>query len=394
MKQLASQGFVMKWALRRFCGTPKPGHNVSTPYPHLEIENIYGGYKQVCGANKLDWTNIQHWRLRLSPAHRVLPFIIDAMAQIMYGKPVADQIEQWVRAEVEHLRAAHNIVPRLDVVLVGRSAASQRYVAKKMESCQRLGMTAHLHTFDESITAASLRDQVRRLSDNPEVHGILIQLPLPVHIEEPPHGLNKFDVFDAIRGEQDVDGISRYTVPELYRAQAESILHLPATALAVRRMMAFYGVETEGRVAVIVGRNDITAKPIHHMLGGRMCNATAIWLHRFTRKADHDSFMRSADIIVTSVGGERYQITADMVKPGAVVIDVATRVGSDGKLHGDVDFETVKDIAAAITPVPKGVGPVTVAALMENAVRAAQFAAGLRKPGYDFAVNTTTGTQV
>ena len=311
------------------------------------------------------------------------------MAQIMYGKPVADQIEQWVRAEVEHLRAGHNIVPRLEVVLVGRSAASQRYVAKKMESCQRLGMAAHLHTFDDSISAGALRDEVQRLSDDPAVHGILIQLPLPAHIEDPPHGLNKFDVFDAVRGEQDVDGISRHTVPELYRAQADAILHLPATALAVRRMMAFYGVETEGRVAVVVGRNDITAKPIHHMLGGRMCNATAVWLHRFTRKQDHDEFMRAADIIVTSVGSEKYQIAADIVKPGAVVIDVATRVGADGKLHGDVDFDRVKEIASAITPVPKGVGPVTVAALMENVVRAAQFAAGLRKPGYDFSVKST-----
>src|SRR6185312_10663048 len=310
------------------------------------------------------------------------------MAQIMYGKPVADQIEQWVRAEVEHLRAGHNIVPRLDVVLVGRSAASQRYVAKKMESCQRLGMAAHLHTFDDSISAGALRDEVQRLSDDPAIHGILIQLPLPAHIEDPPHGLNKFDVFDAVRGEQDVDGISRHTVPELYRAQADAILHLPATALAVRRMMAFYGIETEGRVAVVVGRNDITAKPIHHMLGGRMCNATAIWLHRFTRKSDHDAFMRSADIVVASVGSERYRITEDMVKPGAVLIDVATRVGSDGKLHGDIDFEHVKDKASLITPVPKGVGPVTVAALMENVVRAAQFSAGLRKPGYDFAATT------
>jgi methylenetetrahydrofolate dehydrogenase (NADP+)/methenyltetrahydrofolate cyclohydrolase len=316
------------------------------------------------------------------------------MAQIMYGKPVADQIEQWVRAEVEHLRAGHNIVPRLDVVLVGRSAASQRYVAKKMESCQRLGMAAHLHTFDDSISAGALRDEVQRLSDDPAVHGILIQLPLPSHIEDPPHGLNKFDVFDAVRGEQDVDGISRHTVPELYRAQADAILHLPATALAVRRMMAFYGIETEGRVAVIVGRNDITAKPIHHMLGGRMCNATAVWLHRFTRKQDHDEFMRAADIVVTSVGSEKYQITAEMVKRGAVVIDVATRVGSDGKLHGDADFDRVKEIASAITPVPKGVGPVTVAALMENVVRAAQFAAGLRKPGYDFSVKTTADSHV
>jgi 5,10-methylene-tetrahydrofolate dehydrogenase/methenyl tetrahydrofolate cyclohydrolase len=306
------------------------------------------------------------------------------MATIMYGKPVADQIEQWVKAEVAELKANHNLIPRLDVVLVGRSPASERYVGKKIESCERLGMTGRLHTFDDNISASELRDYTRRLSDDPAVHGILIQLPLPQHIEEPEHGLNKFDVFDAIRGEKDVDGISRGTVPELYRAQADAILHLPATALAVRRMMTFYNIATEGRVAVVVGRNDITAKPIHHMLGGRMCNATAIWLHRYTRKEDHDAFMRTADIVVTSVGSQRYKITTDMVKPGATLIDVATRVGTDGKLHGDVDFERVKDIAGNITPVPKGVGPVTVAALMENVVRAAQFAAGLRRPGYDF----------
>lgn len=306
------------------------------------------------------------------------------MAQIMYGRPVADEIEQWVRTEVEHLRDNHGITPRLDVVLVGESPASLRYVGKKIDSCQRLGMTGHLHSFDSGITAHKLRDEVHQLSNDPAVHGILIQLPLPGHIEEPAHGLNKFDVFDAVPGEKDVDGISRYTVPELYRAQAEAILHLPATALAVRRMLAYYEIKTEGRVAVVVGRNDITAKPIHHMLGGRMCNATAIWLHRHTRKADHDAFMRAADIVVTSVGSERYHIAAELIKPGAVVIDVATRVGRDGKLHGDVEFEGAKEKASFITPVPKGVGPVTVAALMENVVRAAQFAAGLRRPGYDF----------
>jgi len=311
------------------------------------------------------------------------------MAEIMYGKPVADEIEQRVRSAVEGLRS-RGVVPRLDVVLVGRSAASQRYVGKKMESCERLGMQAALHIFDDQIRARELRDQVQRINDDPQVHAILVQLPLPRHIEEPSSGLNKFDVFDAISGARDVDGISRWTVPELYRAQEDRLLHLPATALAVRRMLDFYGIETEGKVAVIVGRNDITAKPIHHMLGGRMCNATAIWCHRYTRKADHDAFMRAADIIVTSVGSERYRITADLIKPGAVVIDVATRVGPDGKLHGDVDFEHVKDVASFITPVPRGVGPVTVAALMENVVRAAEFAHGLCQPGYDFSVAKET----
>jgi 5,10-methylene-tetrahydrofolate dehydrogenase/methenyl tetrahydrofolate cyclohydrolase len=302
----------------------------------------------------------------------------------MYGRPVADQIEQRVLTEVEDLVKQHNVIPRLDVVLVGKSAASLRYVGKKMESCRNMGMHAELHNLDDDISALALRDYVRRLGDEPSVHAVLVQLPLPPHIEEPASGLNKFDVFDAIPGEKDVDGVSRATVPELYRAQTDHMLHLPATALAVRRMLAFYGIETEGKVAVIVGRNDITAKPIHYMLGGRMCNATAVWCHRYTRPADHDAFLRAADIIVTSVGSERYRITADLVKPGAVVIDVATRVGTDGKLHGDVDFESVKEIASFITPVPKGVGPVTVAALMENVVRAAQFAVGLRRPGYDF----------
>ena len=302
----------------------------------------------------------------------------------MYGKPVADQIEQSVQAEIDELLKNHNIIPRLDVVLVGKSAASLRYVGKKIESCRRLGMHAELHNLDDDISALALRDYVQRLGDDDAVHAILVQLPLPRHIEDSPTGLNKFDVFDAIPGQKDVDGVSRATVPELYRARSETMLHLPATALAVRRMLAFYGIETQGKVAVIVGRNDITAKPIHHMLGGRMCNATAVWCHRYTRREDHDAFLRSADIIVSSVGSEHYRITADLIKPGAVVIDVATRVGTDGKLHGDVDFEHVKEIASFITPVPKGVGPVTVAALMENVVRAAQFAAGLRSPGYDF----------
>ena len=301
----------------------------------------------------------------------------------MYGKPVAEEILSGVHEEVDALRA-RGITPRLDVILVGNSPASQRYVGKKIEKCKQLGMHGELHAFDENITASTLRDYVRQLSKNPSVHAILVQLPLPRHIEDPEEGINKFDVFDAIRGSQDVDGISRDSVPELYRAQQEKMLHLPATALAVRRVMDFYGIEAEGRTAVIVGRNDITAKPIHHMLGGRMCNATAIWCHRFTRREDHDRFMRAADIIVTSVGSEKYRITADLIKPGAVVIDVATRVGKDGKLHGDVDFEAARNIASFITPVPGGIGPVTVAALMENVVRAAQFAHGLRKPGYEF----------
>jgi methylenetetrahydrofolate dehydrogenase (NADP+) / methenyltetrahydrofolate cyclohydrolase len=308
------------------------------------------------------------------------------MAEIMYGRPVADQIEQKVRVDIECLKKAHHVAPRLDVVLVGRNPASQRYVQKKLGACERLGIEARLHNFDETISGSELRDHVSRLSADSSVHGILVQLPLPSHIEEPAgrDGIDKFHIFDAIRAEKDVDGISRYSIAELYRAQQNHLVFLPATAVAVRRMLAYYKIETQGKVAVVIGRNDITAKPVHHMLGGRMCNATAIWCHRYTRKPDHDAFLRAADIIVTSVGSEHYKITGDLVKPGVVVIDVATRVGTDGKLTGDVDFASVEPLASHITPVPRGVGPVTVAALAENMVRAVQFALGIRKVGYDF----------
>ena len=159
---------------------------------------------------------------------------------------------------------------------------------------------------------------------------------------------------------------------------------MPGTALAVRRMMAFYGVTTEGKQAVVVGRNDITAKPILQMLGGRMCNAAAIWCHRHVKPEDQRRLIREADILVTAVGSPAYRITADMLKPGVAVFDVATRVDPQGKMHGDVDFEAVRSVASFITPVPKGVGPVTVAALCENLFRAAQFALGVGTPGYQF----------
>jgi methylenetetrahydrofolate dehydrogenase (NADP+)/methenyltetrahydrofolate cyclohydrolase len=306
-------------------------------------------------------------------------------AEIMYGKPVAEQIEARVRAGVADFLRAHRVAPRLDVVQVGHSPASTRYVKKKLEACERLGMRAESHLFEEDITGEQLRDEVCRLSQDRQVHGILVQLPLPPAIEEPVDGaVGKFEIFDVIAAAKDIDGVSRYSVPALYRAQQSELMFLPCTPLAVLRMLAFYGIETEGKVAVVVGRNDITAKPMHHILGGRMCNATAIWCHRYTRKEDHDAFLRQADIIVTSVGNAKYRVTAEMVKPGAVVIDIGTRLDSDGRLQGDVDLESVSQVASRVTPVPRGVGPVTVAALTENVLRAAELCLGARKPGYKF----------
>jgi methylenetetrahydrofolate dehydrogenase (NADP+)/methenyltetrahydrofolate cyclohydrolase len=306
-------------------------------------------------------------------------------AEIMYGQPVAAQVEERVKAGVAELAGARRISPRLDVVQVGRSPASTRYVKKKLEACERLGMMAALHLFEEDVPGEVLRNEVGRLSADPGVHGILVQLPLPAHIEEPRDGaVGKFEIFDAIAALKDIDGVSCYSVPALYRAQQPALRFLPCTPLAVLHMLAYYRIETQGRVAVVVGRNDITAKPMHHILGGRMCNATAIWCHRYTRKQDHDAFMRQADIVVTSVGNPNYRVTAEQVKDGAVVIDIGTRIDTDGRLQGDVDFEAVRQKASYITPVPKGVGPVTVAALTENLLRAAQFSVQARLPGYEF----------
>jgi methylenetetrahydrofolate dehydrogenase (NADP+) / methenyltetrahydrofolate cyclohydrolase len=306
-------------------------------------------------------------------------------AVVMLGQPVAAAIEARVAEGVAGLVRARGVVPRLGIVLVGESGPSQRYVKKKIEACARLGMHAELTALPPSVSADALRDEVARLGRSPDYHGILVQLPLPAHIEAHESATtNKFDVFDAIPAEKDVDGVGKDAIAALYRAQQERMLLMPGTALAVRRMMAFYGVATSGKLAVVVGRNDITSKPMVQMLGGRLCNAAAIWCHRHVSADDQRRLIQQADILVTAVGAPTYRITGDMVKPGVAVFDVATRVDERGKMHGDADFEAVKEIAGFITPVPKGVGPVTVAALCENLLRAAEFQAGVGKPGYVF----------
>lgn len=304
---------------------------------------------------------------------------------VMYGKPVAAAIQDGLRAAVPAFIAHYQVVPMLAIVQVGNNPASERYIRNKIRACERLGMRAVLHGFAEDISADGLQEEVHRLGLTSDVHGVLVQLPLPRHIEEPEGGAtSKFDIFDVIPSEKDVDGVGRDAIAGLYRAQQDKMMFLAGTALAVRRMIAYYGVQTEGKQAVVVGRNDITSKPILHMLGGRMCNAAAIWCHRYVAPEDQRRLIRDADILVTAVGSPHYQITRDMVKPGAAIFDVATRVLPDGKLTGDVDFDSVKEVVSCITPVPGGVGPVTVAALTENLFRAAKFAVGAGGLGYTF----------
>ncbi len=303
---------------------------------------------------------------------------------MMYGKPVAQLIESRLTAALPGFIAKYKTVPRLAIVQVGQNPASNRYISKKIEACARIGMRADLFNFPDEISADSLREEVAHLSDAIDIHGILVQLPLPAEVEEPQSGgTNKFNIFDAIAPEKDVDGVGHESIATLYRAQQDRMKFLACTALAVRRMMSYYGVKTEGKQAVTIGRNDITAKPIMHMLGGRMCNAAAIWCHRYVSPEDQQRLMRESDIIVTSVGSEHFRITREMVKPGVVIFDIATRVTPEGKLAGDVD-RNVAEVASCMTPVPGGVGPVTVAALTENLFRAAQFCVGAAEPGYTF----------
>lgn len=302
---------------------------------------------------------------------------------VMYGKPVAEQITSGLLAEVPKFKEKNKVTPTLAIVQVGRNPASDRYIGKKIEACTKLGMAAEHLQFDESISADALLEEVDRAGRSPKFHGILVQLPLPDHIEKPERATNKFDIFDVIPADKDVDGVGREAATDLYRARQSHMKFLACTALAVRRMMAFYHVETEGKRAVVIGRNDITAKPILHMLGGRMCNAAAIWSHKYVPAQVQDELIGDADILVSSVGSSQFKITREMVKPGVVVFDIATRVEGK-KLKGDVDFEGVSPIAGAITPVPGGVGPVTVAALTENLFRAAKFACGIGSVGYEF----------
>jgi 5,10-methylene-tetrahydrofolate dehydrogenase/methenyl tetrahydrofolate cyclohydrolase len=288
-------------------------------------------------------------------------------AVIMYGKPVADEINERLEKAIPKFIERHKIVPKLAIVQVGHNAASERYIKKKIEACAKLQMAAELRLFPDEISPDDLKAEVTKIDHSSDFHGVLVQLPLPREIEE--HysaGTNKFDIFDAISPEKDVDGVGHDAIASLYRAQPERMIMLPGTALAVRRIMAFYKVETEGKQAVIVGRNDITAKPMMLMLGGRMCNAAATWIHRHVKPEDQRRIIKQADILITAVGTANYQITEDMVKPGVAIFDVATRVDEHGKMHGDVDFTHVQHVASYITPVPKGVGPVTVAALTEN----------------------------
>ncbi|HEV8658500.1 MAG TPA: bifunctional methylenetetrahydrofolate dehydrogenase/methenyltetrahydrofolate cyclohydrolase FolD [Thermoanaerobaculia bacterium] len=273
-------------------------------------------------------------------------------ALIIDGKAVAGQIEDEVAAELARL----GYKPRLVAVRVGNDLASEIYVRSKAKKAEELGLRGEQQVFPDTLSEADLLAEVRRLNDDQDVDGILVQLPLPKQIDAK-------KIIDAVDPAKDVDGFHPMNVGHLHLGRPTLV---PCTPAGVMRLIDSTGQKIEGKHAVVVGRSDIVGKPQAALLLQR--NATVTIAH--SKTTDLGAMTRQADILVAAIGKPRF-VTAEMVKPGAVVIDVGiNRV--DGKLVGDVDFESVREVASWITPVPGGVGPMTIAMLMRNTVTAAQ----------------------
>ncbi len=292
-------------------------------------------------------------------------------ARIISGTEIARQITEEVRLEVEDLKAKHGVTPGLATVLVGANPASQVYVGSKVKMCQNLGIYSERHDLPSDTTEEELLALVDKLNRDPRIHGILVQVPLPKHIDEG-------KIIFAIGPAKDVDGFQPVSVGLMVIGEPG---FPPRTPHGIQVLLERSGVKTDGAEVVVVGRSNIVGKPIANIMLQKAAgaNATVTICHSATR--DIASHTRRADILIAAIGKPRF-ITADMVKEGAVVIDVGTNdMGRtpEGKriLAGDVDFESVKEKAGAITPVPGGVGPMTIIMLMSNTVRAARMACGL-----------------
>lgn len=287
-------------------------------------------------------------------------------AQVIDGRAVAQAVRTELRERTHRLRA-RGIVPGLAVLIVGDDPASAVYVRQKTRACEEVGVHAEVHAFPADVAQAALVQRIRELNDDPRIHGMIVQLPLPAHLEIRP-------ILESIAVAKDVDGFHLYNVGALVIGHGDSVFP-PCTPYGVMRLLEHAGIPIEGQNAVVVGASNIVGKPMGLMLLQR--GATVSICHIKTR--DLAQFTVLADILVVAAGCPNL-IRPDMVKPGAVVIDVGINRLPDGRVVGDVDFAGVKDKAGFITPVPGGVGPMTVAMLIRNTVRAAERVAGSIEP--------------
>lgn len=281
-------------------------------------------------------------------------------AQLIDGNALAKQIRAEVAGRTQALKA-RGIQPHLAIVLVGEDPASQVYVKHKVADSEQTGLRATLERHPATMTEADLLARIRALNADASVHGILVQLPLPKHMDS-------HKVIETIAPAKDVDGFHVASAGALMVGQPG---FWPCTPYGCLKMLDSIGYDLKGKHAVVIGRSNIVGKPMAMMLLGR--DATVTVCH--SRTQDLAALTRQADVVVAAVG-KRNVLTRDMVKPGAVVIDVGMNRNDDGKLCGDVDFEGVKEVAGWITPVPGGVGPMTRAMLLVNTIEAAERSAG------------------
>lgn len=277
-------------------------------------------------------------------------------AQIIDGKALAARLREDFAARTAQLKSA-GITPGLAVVIVGEDPASKVYVRNKSLACEQIGMHSEVHALSADTTEEHLISFVRRLNEDAHIHGVLVQLPLPKHIDARA-------VIEAIDPAKDVDGFHLHNVGSLVIGQKAPY---PCTPWGVMKLLEREGVPVQGSHAVVVGRSTIVGKPMALLL----LNAGATVTICHSKSRDLGAMTRQADILVAAVGKAR-MIDASMVKPGAVVIDVGINRLADGKLAGDVDFASVSEIASRITPVPGGVGPMTIAMLLGNTLDAAE----------------------
>lgn len=279
-------------------------------------------------------------------------------AELIDGKTISAEAREQVANEVAALKEKSGVVPHLAAVLVGEDPASQVYVRNKERACEKCGLKSTLHRLPDSTTQDELLSLVQQLNGDSSVHGILVQLPLPKHLDSTP-------ILDAILPAKDVDGFHPENVGLMLQGRPR---FLPCTPHGVMKMLEHQQVQIAGKHAVVIGRSDIVGKPMAALLLQRGADATVTICH--SRTQNMAAITQQADILIAAVGIPNF-VTQDMIKPGAVVIDVGiNRV--DERLVGDVDFDAASEIASQITPVPGGVGPMTIAMLLKNTLESAK----------------------
>ena len=276
---------------------------------------------------------------------------------LLDGKILSAKIKEEVKVEVTQIVKEKNITPGLAVILVGNDAASATYVASKAKACKDAGIYSVVHEMPESITQEELLDTINMMNNNPKLDGILVQLPLPKHIDTT-------TVLEAINPLKDVDGFHPYNVGRIV-SNLDSFLS--ATPFGVMRMFEEHNIELSGKDVVVIGSSDIVGKPMASLLINRKATVTVC----NSRTKDLKAHTSKADIVIIAVGVP-YLLKEDMVKDGAIVIDVGINRLDTGKLVGDADFEGLKNKCSFLTPVPGGVGPMTIAMLLKNTIKAAK----------------------